>query len=133
MQQFGQELLVFTIHLLEWMGILVIAVTSIRAFGTYVFRKLDFTDDRVKVMLAKSLAVGLEFKLGAEILKTVMVQTLDEVYMLAAIVILRVVLTFVIDWEIRTHEAKEAREAALRLASGADPTARARASNEPAA
>jgi uncharacterized membrane protein len=36
-----------------------------------------------------------------------MVQTLDEVAMLGAIVILRVILTYVIHWEIQSHENKK--------------------------
>lgn len=108
MGEFSQQIVTFIIHVLEWMGIAVIALTAIRAFGMYVIRRFDFSDENIKVMLAKALAVGLEFKLGAEILKTVMVQTLDEVAMLGAIVILRVILTYVIHWEIQSHENKKA-------------------------
>lgn len=104
----SQQILLFIIHTLEWMGILVISLTAVRAFVLYLIRRFDFSDENIKVMLAKALAVGLEFKLGAEILKTVMVQTLDEVAMLGAIVILRVILTYVIHWEIQTHENKKA-------------------------
>ena len=102
----SQQILLFIIHTLEWMGILVISLTAVRAFILYLIRRFDFSDENIKVMLAKALAVGLEFKLGAEILKTVMVQTLDEVAMLGAIVILRVILTYVIHWEIQSHENK---------------------------
>jgi uncharacterized membrane protein len=89
------------------MGILVISMTAVRAFVLYLIRRFDFSDENIKVMLAKALAVGLEFKLGAEILKTVMVQTLDEVAMLGAIVILRVILPYVIHWEIQSHENRK--------------------------
>lgn len=106
-EQMSHAVLLFIIHLLEWMGIMVIAFTAVRAFFMYAFRKFDFSDENIKVMLTKALAVGLEFKLGAEILKTVMVQTLDEVAMLGAIVVLRVILTYVIHWEIQTHEKKK--------------------------
>ena len=91
------------IHVLEWMGILVIAVTAVRSFWNYIMKSFDFSDDSIKIQLAKALAVGLEFKLAAEILKTAMVRTLDEVSMLAAIVILRVILTYVLHWEIASH------------------------------
>lgn len=38
--------------------------------------------------------------MGAEILKTLLVRNLDELVILASIVILRFILTFVIHWEI---------------------------------
>jgi uncharacterized membrane protein len=103
----ANEILMFCIHMLEWMGISVIVFTGVRAFVLYIIGRFNFSDESIKVMLAKGLAVGLEFKLGAEILKTVMLQTLDEVFILAAVVVLRVILTFVIHWEIKLHEDSE--------------------------
>ena len=97
--------LLVIIHSLEWMGILVIAVTAGRSFWGYISQGFDFSDDTIKIHLAKALAVGLEFKLAAEILKTAMVRTLNEVWILAAIVVLRVILTYVLHWEIASHTA----------------------------
>jgi uncharacterized membrane protein len=107
MAEWSHQILVFLIHMLEWMGIVVIAFAAVRVFGLYLWGRFDFNDDHLKVVLAKALAVGLEFKLGSEILKTVMLRTLDEIYILAAVVVLRVILTYVIHWEIRVHEARQ--------------------------
>ena len=41
--------------------------------------------------------------MGAEILKTVIVRSLDEMYILAAIILLRTILAFVIHWEIKAE------------------------------
>ena len=41
--------------------------------------------------------------MGAEILKTVIVRSLDEMYILAAIILLRAILAFVIHWEIKAE------------------------------
>ena len=103
----ANQILLFFIHMLEWMGIAVIVFAGVRAFVFYIIRRFNFGDENIKHTLAKALAVGLEFKLGAEILKTVMLQTLDEVFILAAVVVLRVVLTYVIHWEIKLHEDSE--------------------------
>jgi uncharacterized membrane protein len=103
----ANQILLFFIHMLEWMGIAVIVFAGVRAFVLYIIRRFNFNDENIKHTLAKALAVGLEFKLGAEILKTVMLQTLDEVFILAAVVVLRVVLTYVIHWEIKLHEDSE--------------------------
>ena len=59
----------------------------------------------VKVMLANQLALGLEFMLAAEILKTVITthRTLDEIVILAAIVLLRSALSVLIHWELKNE------------------------------
>lgn len=92
----------YVILLLEAMGVFIIAITAIKSFVKYAIRKFNFTDDTVKIELAKALAIGLEFKLGAEILKTVTIRTFEEVSILAAVLALRIVLSFVIHWEIKS-------------------------------
>lgn len=85
-----------TIHILELMGIVIIIIGAIKAFYTFILNMITKMNIPVKVELAKSLTLALEFKLGAEILKTVIVRSLDEMYILAAIILLRAILAFVI-------------------------------------
>ncbi len=92
----------YIIHLMESMGVFVIVYSAIKAFLQYARNLFDFSDDSIKIELAKGLALALEFKLGAEILKTLTIRTLDEMLILASIVVLRVILTFVIHWEIES-------------------------------
>ena len=61
-----------------------------------------------KLALAKGLAMGLEFKLGSEILRTVILRSWQEIGIVAGIIVLRAALTFLIHWEIR-QEMKEKR------------------------
>lgn len=49
--------------------------------------------------------MGLEFKLGSEILRTVVVREFSEILIVGAIILLRAALTFLIHWEIKTEEA----------------------------
>ena len=49
------------------------------------------------------LAQGMEFKLGSEILRTVMVRDFGEIALVGAIILLRAALTFLIHWEIRAE------------------------------
>ncbi|MBU3203351.1 DUF1622 domain-containing protein [Clostridium algidicarnis] len=58
----------------------------------------------VKIRFAQSIALDLEFKLASEILKTVVIREMDEIYVLGAIIAIRVILTFVIHWEIKADE-----------------------------
>lgn len=93
------------IHLLEAMGFVVILVSGVRAFWDYwtvrTSERLHF--DRLR--LAEGLASGLEFKLGGEILRTVVVQDWEEILVVGAIVVLRALMSLMINWEI-LHQRK---------------------------
>ena len=91
------------IHTLELMGIIIIFVGAIKAFYKYALSLISKTSYPIKVEFAKALTLALEFKMGAEILKTVIVRSLDEMYILAAIILLRAILAFVIHWEIKAE------------------------------
>jgi uncharacterized membrane protein len=92
----------YVIHLLEAMGIIVIIVAATKAFWQYSKNIFSCEDHNIKVELAKALAFALEFKLASEILKTVIIRSLDEMYILASVITLRAILTFVIHWEIKS-------------------------------
>lgn len=95
------------IHLLESMGILIIIVGAIKAFYKFILNIITKNNYPIKVEFAQSLTLALEFKLGAEILKTVIVRSLDEMYILAAIIILRAILALVIHWEMKADSHGE--------------------------
>ena len=93
------------ISFIEIIGILVISFVACKAFCQYVLA--IFTNQRyhIKIELANALALGLEFKMGAEILKTVLVRNFEEIYILGAIILLRAILSFMIQYEL-AQEAK---------------------------
>lgn len=102
--------------ILEIIGVLIIGLGSAKALYWFIKDGFRFENESLKLLLAQALALSLEFKLGAEILKTVLVRTTDEFIVLAAIVMLRVVMTFVIHWEIRsTNEDRKKEEQELRI------------------
>lgn len=90
--------------LFEYIGVGVITFAGIQGFVNYVRRSPD-----TRLILAKGLAMGLEFKLGSEILRTVIVRNLQEIGVVAGIIVLRAALTFLIHWEIKNEE-KEGHE-----------------------
>ena len=90
------------ILLFEYIGVSVIIVTCLVSFYKYVTRKPD-----TRIYLAKGLAMGLEFKLGSEILRTVVVREWHEIAIVAGIIVLRATLTFLIHWEIKQEEKGE--------------------------
>lgn len=101
---------------LELIGVAIIVLGSVRALIAFIGARFNFGDEEVKLELAQSLALSLEFKLGAEILKSVIIRNLNEFALLFAIVLLRVIMTFVIHWEIKTtHEDRKLKIQELEL------------------
>ena len=89
----------WAILLFESMGVVVIVVSGIQGIIGYVTR-----NPLTRLNLAKGMAMGLEFKLGSEILRTVVVREFSEIFTVAGIILLRAALTFLIHWEIKTEE-----------------------------
>lgn len=91
-----EYLVQIAIVIFEFIGVGVIIVAGIKGFVNYLRHAPD-----MKIMLAQGLAIGLEFKLGSEILKTVIVRDWTEIVTVAGIIALRAALTFLIHWEIK--------------------------------
>lgn len=89
------------IHLFELVGVIVLIVAGIRGVVNYIRH-----DPMVRLNLAKGMALCLEFKLGSEILRTVIVRDLSEIAIVGAIIALRAALTFLLHWEIKNEEAE---------------------------
>ncbi len=89
------------IPLLELMGVFIVAVGALSSFYKQVRSGFHSENTELKLGFAETLALALEFKMGGEILKTVITREIDEMYVLAAIIVLRAILTFVIHWEIK--------------------------------
>ena len=90
--------------LMELFGVFILVVTAVRCFFMWIK-----DDDSIRLNLAQGIALALEFKMGGEVLRTVIVRDWAELGILGAIIILRGVLTFIIHWEIK-NEKKEMAE-----------------------
>ena len=97
-----------SIVVIEFLGLLVIVATGVKAFFEWV-RK----DERTRLHLSEGLSTALSFLLCGEILRTVLFHDLSEVLLIGSIVILRVALTLLIHWEA----GKEKEELEHRLKS----------------
>ena len=90
------------ILLIELAGIAVIVISMVRGFIGFV-RK----DEHTRISLAQGIMLGLEFKIGSEVLRSVIVTTWNELGTLAAIILLRSLLTLLLHWEIGEEEKRE--------------------------
>ncbi len=85
--------------LLEFFGICILVFTGIKSFIFWLKK-----DESIRLELAQGIALALEFKLGGEVLRTVVVRDWAELGILGAIIALRAALTFLIHWEIKNEE-----------------------------
>jgi len=100
-----QVVVEIAILIFEFIGIGVIICSGIKGFVYYVTK-----NPNVKLTLAHGLEIGLEFKLGSEILKTVIVREWEEIVTVGAIIALRAALTFLIHWEIKEENKHKSEE-----------------------
>ncbi|WP_353892273.1 DUF1622 domain-containing protein [Proteinivorax hydrogeniformans] len=93
------NIIFFLSILLEWFAALVIVAVSIIVLTGYIF-SLFKPAEKLRLSLARGLALGLEFALAGEILRTILIRELEELFILGAIIILRAALSVLIHWEI---------------------------------
>ena len=96
-----EVILELLIPLCELMGICIVAVSAVSAFWQYGRSLITRTSSDAKFRLANGLALSLEFKMAAEILKTVLVRELEELIVLGAVIGLRALLSFLIHFEMK--------------------------------
>ena len=86
--------------LLEFFGIVVLVTSAVRSFVRWARRDRK----NIRLDLAQGIALALEFKMGGEVLRTVVVREWSELGILGAIIVLRAMLTFLIHWEIKNEK-----------------------------
>jgi uncharacterized membrane protein len=90
-----------SVMLLEFVGVVILLITTVKCVAGLLRRS-----NHVRLQLAEGIALALEFKLGGEVLRTVIAREWDELLILGAIIVLRGALTFLIHWEIKMEETK---------------------------
>ena len=90
---------------MEFVGLVVVIQTGVVCFAGYLRG-----DGQIRIRLAEGISTALLFKMGGEVLRTVIVRTWDELAILGAIIVLRGMLTFLLHWEIRSDKRENALE-----------------------
>lgn len=85
--------------ILELFGVTVLVYTGVKCFIQWIRHASSLRLD-----LAKGIALSLEFKMGSEVLRTVIAREWYELGILGAVILLRGLLTFLIHWEINQEE-----------------------------
>lgn len=90
----------------ELVGAIIIIIGALVCIFKYLQSLIQKKKIPLKLLLANQLALGLEFMLAAEILKTVITpkDSANDIMILSAVVLLRVVLTLLLHWELKNEE-----------------------------
>ena len=86
----------YLILLVELIGIIILIYAIVSAVIGLIKRQ-----PHTSLKLAEGIALSLEFNMGGELLRTVIVREWNELLILGAIILLRAALTFLIQWEIK--------------------------------
>jgi len=108
-EQLFDQIVKAAILLIELAGIVIIVISMVRGFIGYLKHQ-----DSTRIDLAQGIMLGLEFKIGSEVLRSVIVSGWNELGTLAAIILLRSLLTFLLHWEIDVEEKRQAEKLRLR-------------------
>ena len=86
----------YIVLLIELVGTIILIYAVVSAIiGLFKHQR------HVRLKLAEGIALALEFKIGGELLRTVVVRNWEELLILGAVILLRAALTFLIQWEIK--------------------------------
>ena len=97
-QTYFEYVIQWAILLCEIIGVAVIIVTIFRGVIAWFKR-----DPHVKLTIAEGIALSLTFKMGGELLRSVIVREWKELLILGAIIVLRAVMAVMIHFEIRSE------------------------------
>ena len=108
---------------------IVIAAGVIRSIGAYGLallgrwdRRFDVTES-IRLRLGRSLALGLEFTVASDILRTAVAPTRQDILNLGSIVLLRTLLNYFLEREIR--DVEERRQASAEQSEITQPRSKA--------
>ena len=99
----------YTAYFLEAVATVIILIGSIRALVIYAshcvfFKRRHGGFAATRIGLGHSLSLGLEFLIGADILKSAVSPTWQSLGQLAAIVAIRSAINFLLIWELKETE-----------------------------
>lgn len=115
-----REMVDLMVRLIEACGAVVIMIGAVIAIAKFVIALTQRSINqfsRVRLTLARFLVLGLEFQLAADVLRTAISPSFEEIGKLAAIAAIRTVLNYFLNREI----AQEQREIELARAPSRSP------------
>ncbi len=102
------QIIQHAVPLIEACGALVILLEVTRTVVRYLyqfFKDGKAQTTRLRLDLGQSMVMGLEFQVAADILKTAISPTWEEILRLAALIALRTILNYLLEYELKALDA----------------------------
>ncbi len=87
------------ILVLEIIGVMLVVWSAAKGLKNYFFK-----EPHTKMMLGEDLSMALTFLMCGEILRTVIARELKQIVVVCGIIFMRVALTLLIHWEIKSEK-----------------------------
>jgi uncharacterized membrane protein len=99
---------------IEVVAVIIVGLAAIeagvKAVHLFIHRtEMQTNKEEIRLNLGRWLALAIEFELAADILRTAMTPTWNEIGQLAAIIVIRTALNYFLQREIDTAEQRRAR------------------------
>lgn len=98
-KEFVSHIAEISVNFMELLSIGIIVFTTFVAFF-----KLLRHEKSARVYLLHGQSIGLTFKLGGEILRTITVRNMDEIMQIAMLILIKAAMTWLIHWELTDTE-----------------------------
>lgn len=102
MEELFEKYLPILIDIFELMGIFILLIGTFTAFYHYILKRFFKRNFNIKYEFADAMVTTLDFKLAAEILKTVIIKDLNELIILSSVFVIRIIMTFVLEKEMKS-------------------------------
>jgi uncharacterized membrane protein len=113
MEEVLQTTLNYLVMFVEVCGAAVVVSGVIRALVTYGYAYFSASLYRraasLRLQLGQSLVVGLEFQVAADILKTTLDPSWNDILLLVVLVALRTGLNYILEWELHNIMKEDGR------------------------
>lgn len=106
-------------EIIGYVGIVIMLVGLVKSLWLFVSRQLLRQEDilsAIRIELGQHLALGLEFLVGKDIIESLVNPTWDDLGKLAAIIVLRTILTIFLQRELKEVERDAKEEKVLHKA-----------------
>lgn len=95
---------------IELIGIIIIVYGYVKCLFKYINSITKKTRYNLTICLGHSFATGLLFMMGAEILKSILVPSVNDIIILLGIVAIRIALALLLHYEVKAEVEREGHE-----------------------
>lgn len=99
MEHLLESLVHYVAYTLEFVSIIIVAYSGITTLIKYLLTKFEFTNKQAKIEFSRALEMALAYMLGAEVLKSLLAHSKEQLITLGALIIMRAAIALIIHFE----------------------------------